>query len=222
MEQWHNEDPLHRYVGHDTSKVKILNAEQEADGSVNALLQGERFEKQIHTSMPDGSTAAVRQYPILPPTRRDYPDFLKTCTACGKCIKVCPEHILRPATTEYEVYDIHDAQGKPTMSFELGYCRPNCHRCADVCEEGLLDLVSEAQKVEHHLGWAQFNSLTCLTQTEHIPCDACLRHCPYKAILPVEKDGFKVPRIHPRLCTGCGACEFYCPARPKAIYVEGR
>ena len=221
MAHSHNQDPLQRYIDKDSSQVKVLDAQQEADGTVNAVLQGERFEKQIRTSMPDGQPAAERQYPILPPTTLQYPDFLRACTACGKCIEVCPEHILRPAQHEYEVYDIHNAQGKPVMSFELGYCRPNCHRCATVCDAGAIPLLDLAHKRTLRHGWAQFNSLTCLTQTEAIPCDACLRQCPQKAIIPTEKNGFKVPRIHPRLCTGCGVCEFYCPARPKAICVEG-
>ncbi|MCR5395190.1 MAG: 4Fe-4S dicluster domain-containing protein [Bacteroidales bacterium] len=221
MAHWHKKDPLSTYIGDDTASVKVLQAEEQADGSVSAVLQGERFEKQIHTHMPDGSVAAVRLYPIMPPTSLQYPDYLKRCTACGKCIEACPEHILRPAEREYEVYDIHDAQGKPTMSFEMGYCRPNCHRCIDVCDEGALSLPDIAQKRTLHVGWAQFNSKTCITQTDNVPCDACVRHCPHKAIIQVEKNGQKIPRINPRLCTGCGACEFYCPARPKAIYVEG-
>ncbi len=221
MAHWHDTDPLQRYIGQDSTKVKVLEASQTPDGSVNAVLQGERFEKQIRTQMPDGSPAAARLYPILPPTTLQYPDFLKACTGCGKCIEACPEKILKAAHREYEVYDIHDAAGKATASFELGYCRPNCHRCAEVCETGAIPLLDLVQKRAVRTGWAQFNSRTCITRTDHVPCDACIRHCPHKAITPVEKNGLKIPHINTRLCTGCGACEFYCPARPKAIYVEG-
>jgi formate hydrogenlyase subunit 6/NADH:ubiquinone oxidoreductase subunit I len=31
------------------------------------------------------------------------------------------------------------------------------------------------------------------------------------------------PAVNESKCLGCGACEYYCPARPMtAIYVEGR
>jgi len=225
MAHWHNNDPLKQYIGNDTS-VHVLNTSHD-DGAVNALLQGERYEKQIRTQMPDGSPAASRLYPILAPTSLQFDAFLNACTNCGKCIEVCPEKILRPAQKEYEVYDIKDAQGKPTMSFEMGYCRPNCHRCEEVCPTGII-VKGERRKEEGgktirqvRLGWAQFNSLTCITQTDNVPCDACARHCPTKAIHLTEKNGQKIPRIHTHLCNGCGACEFYCPARPKAISVEG-
>lgn len=210
MEHWNDTDPLSRYIGNDS--VKVMNAERDEHGNVTAVLQGERFEKQIHTCMPDGQPAADRQYPILPPTPLQYPEFLQACTACGKCMEVCPEHILKPATHEYEVYGIRNAAGKPTISFESGYCRDNCQRCVEVCQ--LL-------KKTRRLGWAQFNSRTCITQTEQVPCDACARHCRTKAIVMVQHNGMPAPSINPRLCIGCGACEFYCPARPKAIYVEG-
>lgn len=213
MAHWHETDPLSQYIGQDS--IKILNAEQDTNGSVSAVLQGERFEKQIRTKMPDGSPAAIRQYPILPPTPLPFDEFLKACTACGKCIEACPEHILKPATNEYEVYGIHNAAGKPTMSFEMGFCRVNCDRCFGHC-----DLLKEKQRVR--LGWAQFNSRTCITQTEHTPCDACARHCPTHAIVLLQRNGQPAPSLNPRLCIGCGACEFYCPGRPKAIVIEGR
>lgn len=35
-------------------------------------------------------------------------------------------------------------------------------------------------------------------------------------------DGPKFPAINELRCTGCGACEYLCPARPlSAIHVEG-
>ncbi len=224
MAHWHETDPLKQYIGNDTS-VHVLDVQYGENGSVNAVLQGDRFDKQIHTRMPDGTPAADRLYPILPPTAVQYPDFLKGCTNCGKCIEVCPEKILKPAQKEYEVYGIHDAAGKPTMSFEMGYCRPNCHRCEDVCLAGVI-LKGERKKGEETLrqirpGWAQFSSLTCISQTEHVTCDACARHCPTKAIRLIDMKGNLAPSINTRFCIGCGACEFYCPARPKAIYVEG-
>lgn len=223
MAHWHETDPLKQYIGNDTS-VHVVEAEYNADGSVNAVLEGDRFGKQIRTQMPDGSPAAERLYPILPPTAVQYPDFLKACTNCGKCIDVCPEKILKPAQKEYEVYDIKNAAGKPTMSFEMGYCRPNCHRCEEVCPTGIIvkgESKTEKGKMQIRPGWAQFSSLTCITQTDHVTCDACVRHCPTKAIHLTDMKGHQVPAINTRLCIGCGACEFYCPARPKAIYVEG-
>ena len=65
------------------------------------------------------------------------------------------------------------------------------------------------------------SAITFEIRDRGIPFDPTLADDP-DISLPAEKDGFKVPRIHPRLCNGCGVCEFYCPARPKAINVEGR
>lgn len=221
MEHLHDDHtPLSHYLS-DKDSVRVVEFGHNEMGEETAVLQGERFEKQIHTQMPDGTPAADRLYPILPPGAEQYPDFLKRCTACGKCIAACPEHILKPATHEFEVYEIRDALGKPIASFEMGYCRPNCRRCVDACSDGALHLADLIQKRTQKIGWAQFNSRTCIAMTDGVNCDACQRHCPQQAISLVEKEGHKVPRVHPSLCNGCGACEFYCPARPKAIYVEG-
>ena len=36
------------------------------------------------------------------------------------------------------------------------------------------------------------------------------------------KDELTIPEIEPEICTGCGGCEYVCPAIPyKAIFVEG-
>ncbi|MBO7625330.1 MAG: 4Fe-4S binding protein, partial [Bacteroidales bacterium] len=56
-----------------------------------------------------------------------------------------------------------------------------------------------------------------------VHCEACSGHCPSGAIQLVrQENGRMVPAVDTERCIGCGACEYYCPARPfAAIYVEG-
>ena len=50
-------------------------------------------------------------------------------------------------------------------------------------------------------------------------CYKCVRHCPVKAI---THDKAGCPVVDEAKCIGCGACEFFCPARPAtAMQVEG-
>jgi ferredoxin len=179
--------------------------------------QGERWEKKIRTTMPDGRPAAERFWAIMPPATVSRDRFLARCTACQACVAQCPEHVLKPALREYGI----EGFMAPTVSYENGRCRPDCNRCAEVCPTGAIRLLPLAQKRQDKMGWANFNSRTCITQTDGVECGLCARRCPHKAITLVEKDGRKVPRVQVARCTGCGACEYYCPARPKAIYVEG-
>lgn len=178
---------------------------------------GERWEKKIHTTMPDGSPAASRFWPIMPPCTVSRERFEQRCTACQLCISRCPQHILKPALREYGVEGLM----LPTVSYERGWCRPDCNLCSTLCPTEAIRPLPIAQKRKDKMGWANFNSRHCVTQTDDVECGLCARRCPEHAITLVEKNGHKVPRVQVSLCTGCGACEYYCPARPKAIYVEG-
>jgi ferredoxin len=178
---------------------------------------GERWEKKIHTTMPDGKPAVSRFWAIMPPATVSRERFLQHCTSCQLCVEHCPDHILQPAHREYGAAGVM----APTVSYEAGFCRPDCNRCAEVCPTGAIKLLPLAQKRKDKMGWANFNSLHCVTQTDDVDCGLCARRCPNKAITLIEKNGHQVPRVNVALCTGCGACEYYCPARPKAIYVEG-
>lgn len=128
---------------------------------------------------------------------------------------------------------------QPEMSFERGYCRPECVECSKVCPSKAIKSITTADKSAISIGQAVWIKDNCVVNTDELPCTACERHCPTKAItlVPVNPEEenvpqqgppgrrppvLKIPTINKELCIGCGACEYYCPARPfSAIYVEG-
>lgn len=50
-------------------------------------------------------------------------------------------------------------------------------------------------------------------------CFACAERCQTQAILILPGAGI---RIDSTRCTGCGSCEYVCPATPKAIILKAR
>ena len=161
-----------------------------------------------------------RNTPILPPGARSRHSFAWHCTACQLCVSVCPNNVLRPSTEVTRLM-------QPEMSYTVGYCRPECTRCSDVCPTGALRLAGRAEKSSLQIGHAVPLYDNCVVVTDHVPCGNCARHCPAGAVTMVamntgETDSLKVPVVDIERCIGCGACENLCPARPlSAIYVEG-
>ena len=142
------------------------------------------------------------------------------CRACQLCVWVCPNQVLRPST------DLtHFMQ--PEMSYERGYCRPECTRCSEVCPTDAIRLVDKAEKSSTQIGHAVWVKANCLVLKDHVMCGNCARHCPSGAIQMVPSDpenshSLRIPVVDEERCIGCGACENLCPARPfSAIYVEG-
>lgn len=113
------------------------------------------------------------------------------------------------------------------MSFERGYCRPECTACSDVCPAGAIIPISRAEKSAIQIGYAVWIRDNCVVIKDDVDCDNCARHCPTEAITmvsgnPNKPDARKIPMVDTERCIGCGACENLCPARPfSAIYVEG-
>lgn len=175
----------------------------------------------------DGGLAVIekkqvpsRQTPVLPPGSRSARHFARHCTACQLCVSVCPNEVLRPSA----------ALGRfmqPEMSYERGYCRPECNRCAEVCPTGAIRLAGLAEKSSTQIGHAVWVKQNCVPLTDGVECGNCARHCPAGAIQMVASDpdnlgSPKIPVVNEARCIGCGACENLCPARPfSAIYVEG-
>ena len=174
-------------------------------------------EQKVKVYDRQGRLVVARYKPVMPPCTTTLFRYLDRCTSCHLCVVSCPSRILRPATTEYGPEGIL----VPTVNYTTGFCEPDCNACAEVCPTGAIQLFSIGRKRRDKMGIAVFNSLTCVAVTDDVDCEACVRHCPHQAITMVVRGNRKVPKVSVNHCTGCGACEFYCPALPKAIHVEG-
>ena len=160
-----------------------------------------------------------RETPLTPPGSVSARHMQRHCTACQLCITACPNHVLRPSTNL-----THFMQ--PTMSYEIGYCRPECTQCGQVCPSGAIKPISRKEKTAIHIGHAVWKKEFCVVLTDGVSCGNCARHCPTQAIQMREYEyngrTVLIPSVDVEKCIGCGACENLCPSRPfSAIYVEG-
>ena len=168
----------------------------------------------------EDKVAPERQTPITPPGSVSARNMAQHCTACQLCVSECPNQVLRPSNSLSSFM-------QPVMSYELGYCRPECTRCADVCPTGAIHSIAKEQKSSTQIGHAVWIKKNCIPLTDGVECGNCARHCPVGAIEmvpsnPDDEESAYVPAVNESRCIGCGACENLCPARPfSAIYVEG-
>lgn len=175
----------------------------------------------------DGGLAPIKERkemerltPIVPPGAQSIRNMRQHCTACQLCISACPNHVLRPSGGLMTLM-------QPEMSYERGYCRPECTKCSEVCPAGAIELITKADKSSVQIGHAVWVKDNCVPLTDGVECGNCSRHCPTNAIEMVASDpanpkSLKIPAINVERCIGCGACENLCPSRPfTAIYVEG-
>lgn len=175
----------------------------------------------------DGGLATIenkktpdRQTSITPPGSLSANNFSTHCTACQLCVSACPNQVLHPSTKLMNLM-------QPEMSYEHGYCRPECNKCSQVCPTGAIRPITVADKSSTQIGHAVWIKANCVPLTDGVECGNCARHCPTGAIqmipsIPGKADSPKIPAINTERCIGCGACENLCPARPfSAIYVEG-
>jgi formate hydrogenlyase subunit 6/NADH:ubiquinone oxidoreductase subunit I len=184
-----------------SAKAQILGG----DGGLAPVSIPERPERNLHP-VPAGSKSVK--------------NFNNHCTACQLCVSVCPNQVLRPSTD-------FDTLMLPQMSFERGYCRPECTLCSEVCPTGAICKVNRVEKSSIQIGLAVVNHDLCIVNTDNVSCGNCARHCPAHAVRMVRKDpsdenSLRIPTINESRCIGCGACENVCPARPlTAIHIEG-
>ena len=184
-------------------------------------------------SGPIAKAAPARAVPrgsiIRPPGAGPEEEFLDTCIRCGECMKVCPANGLHPSGFEAGAAGLW----APILRTRLGYCEYHCTLCGQVCPTGAIPRLAPGEKERTFLGLAWVDTGRCLPYAFATPCIVCEEHCPTspKAIRPVEVEGraadgtvrpLRRPTVDPKLCVGCGVCEFVCPlSGTAAIRVEG-
>ena len=176
----------------------------------------------------DGGLAAIadrvvpeRQTPLTPPGSLSAQNMARNCSGCQLCITECPNQVLRPSSDLMTLM-------QPVMSYERGYCRPECTRCSEVCPAGAIKPITPIEKSSIQIGHAVWIKQNCVAVNDDVPCGNCARHCPTGAIEmialdPDDGDSPLVPSINETVCIGCGACENLCPGKngQTAIMVEG-
>lgn len=155
-----------------------------------------------------------RNYNPLPRLRppgglRPDEEFLKRCSRCGECMKVCPTNGLQPLLTESGFYSMWT----PTLIPRIGQCAYYCNACGQVCPTGAIKPLQLEDKQEYKMGLAYFDTTRCIPYVSKERCVTCHEFCPLpeKAIELEEKDGIPYPYIVKERCIGCGMCEKVCP-----------
>lgn len=209
-----------------TSETSPTSEERRSFLLASAMLTTAAIAQQKEKMMDGGlaeiqdKVAPERQTPLTPPGSGSMRHFAQHCTGCQLCISQCPNEVLRPSSDLMHLM-------MPEMSYERGYCRPECNRCSQVCPAGAIKLISHEDKASTQIGHAVWIKKNCVVLTDDVECGNCASHCPTGAIemVPSDPDNDEspyVPAVNEARCIGCGACEYLCPARPhSAIYVEG-
>lgn len=196
-------------------------------GSLLSSIPMRAEDDEIKDKKRDGGFAEVlpkkapnRKTPITPFGSESVEKFYKHCTACQLCMTVCPNNVLRPSSRLEHLM-------QPEMSFEKGYCRPECVKCSEVCPAGAILKITPEEKTEWKVGTAGVDYDLCVVNRDGVSCGNCARHCPVGAISMVKKNpedekSPRIPSVNEEKCIGCGACENLCPSRPiSAITVNG-
>lgn len=202
----------------DTSKRSFLLAS--ALATTAALAQKKEKLMDGGLAQIEDKVAPTRQTPLTPPGSMSFQHYAQHCTGCQLCVSECPNQVLRPSSDLLHLM-------LPVMSYERGYCRPECTRCSDVCPAGAIKPLDDVEKSSIQIGHAVWIKKNCIPLTDGVECGNCARHCPTGAIEMVmmdenDEESPTIPAINEEACIGCGACEYVCPARPfSAISIEG-
>ncbi|VEG99293.1 quinol dehydrogenase periplasmic component [Slackia heliotrinireducens] len=152
-----------------------------------------------------------------PPGAQDESRFIGACVRCGKCLEVCPNGVITPATIEDGIVSIRTpklnfSRSASQLHGKLGWCdhcaenNDGIAKCAEVCPSGALSLDDDSSFDTMKLGIAYIERDWCLAWMLK-GCTLCKNACPKDAIYFDEHNR---PHVDEEGCNGCGSCEQAC------------
>lgn len=196
----------------DDSRRKFIAVSAMAVSAAAVKAQSKKLDGGL--AVIEDKKVPVRELSPKPAGSLSVRNFASRCTACQLCVSACPNGVLRPSASL-------DSFMQPEMSFEHGYCRPECVKCSEVCPAGAIKPISAVEKSSIQIGVAVWHKDNCLANKGE-KCDNCARHCPVGAIAMIDYEGKRIPSVNTEMCIGCGACENLCPSRPlSGMCIEG-
>lgn len=143
---------------------------------------------------------------LRPPGAIDEPAFLEGCTRCNDCAKVCPVDAIFPAPAIMGA--IRDTPMIDPMSAACVMCEDM--PCIAACEPKVLRAEAGLK-----MGVAKIKPMNCLAFGGTI-CTVCSERCPVEGAITIVQGR---PIIEEDICTGCGTCQYVCPAPYNAIAI---
>ncbi len=132
---------------------------------------------------------------VRPPGALAEIDFLRRCTKCGLCMRVCPSRVIQPALLQAGIEGLWTPVLDPTAG--TSGCQYNCVACGHVCPTAAIRPMSLDERQGKNafagngpvrMGTAFVDRSRCLPWAMHRPCLVCEENCPVspKAIFTEE------------------------------------
>ena len=165
-------------------------------------------------ALPPGHAAPSTA--VRPPASKGGPHFTRLCSRCGACVRTCPNGIIRFGGADAG----WGAVLAPQLSFDNDFCTPTCTLCGQACPSGAIPRFTVKTKFDSPIGLAKVDESICLLG-QNRECGTCVSACPYDALDLTWDPVNMVSRVivNAKRCTGCGGCEYVCPAALKAIRI---